>query len=96
MLGKIDYWVVGHLSPKGFVTKGYGFILSPCGDGSLEKFFALGSRLLFFEGQPEVGDLVCFDVSNEKPKHDTDYKLATNIRLVKKAHSQEGGEGRVS
>jgi hypothetical protein len=75
MLGKIEYWSSDQRK------KGYGIICVRHEHGILEKFFALGSRLLF-DTRPQIGDAVEFDVTNEPPKRDHGYPLATNIRLV--------------
>ena len=75
LIGKIEYWAQSR-------KRGYGFIVVRHDDGQLDKFFVLGNRLLF-ERTPELGDVVSFDVTDEKPRHEKGYPLVTNVRLVK-------------
>lgn len=80
MLGRVEYWAV-RSSTSGTAATGYGFLVVHHEDNHLEKFFALGSRLLF-DTRPQAGQWVEFDVSDEKPRREHGYKLAINIRLA--------------
>jgi hypothetical protein len=82
MFGKIDYWSPEENDRK---NKGYGFIVVHFEDGHIEKFFVLGSRLLF-DKRPQIGDEVSFDVTDEKPRKDKGYPLVANVKLVKPAN----------
>jgi hypothetical protein len=77
MIGKVAWWS----NPAKSVRRGYGFIEVPAPDGiGLEKFFCLGSRLLF-DIWPEPGMLVEFDISSDKPHRPNGFRLADNIKL---------------
>jgi len=81
MLGQVDYWSPLRIGARGIATKGYGFLVVHHDDNHIEKYFALGSRLLF-ESRPVPGQWVTFDVSDEQPRREYGYKLAVNIRLA--------------
>lgn len=81
MIGKIAWWTAPSTENINSRNRGYGFIEITHEHGILEKFFVLGSRLLF-EGRPTRGMLVEFDISPELPRRANGYKLAENVRPV--------------
>jgi hypothetical protein len=81
MTGKISWWIAPK-SKDGHVTnRGYGFLEVRREHGILEKFFCLGTRLLF-DIEPTPGMVVEFNVSQDKPRRDNGYPLAENVKLV--------------
>jgi cold shock CspA family protein len=92
VLGQIDYWSPVRPATSLNAAKGYGFIVVHYDDGHIEKFFALGSRLLFVT-RPEVGQWVEFDISEDKPRKEHGFPLAENIRLSKSAEKGDGQGG---